>query len=58
VDSADVCAEARGVRVLGDGDGNLDVVGCAAAFELGFCLRRGLVRCSKRGSYDGKGAQG
>lgn len=35
---ADVGAEARGVGVFGDGDGDLDVIGCAAAFKLGFCL--------------------
>jgi hypothetical protein len=35
---ADVCAETGGVGVFGDGDGDLDVVGCGAAFELRSCL--------------------
>lgn len=30
----DVCAEAGGVGVFGDGDEDLHVVGCGAAFEL------------------------
>ncbi len=34
VHGADVGAEARGVGVFGDGDEDLDVVGCGAAFEL------------------------
>lgn len=38
VDGADVGAEFGRVRVFGNGDGDLDVVGCAAPFELGFGL--------------------
>lgn len=41
---SDICAEAWGVCVFGDGDENLDVVGSAAAFELGFGLCRIEVR--------------
>lgn len=40
---ADVCAEAGCVCVFRDGDGYLDVVGCAAALELGSCLE--FVSC-------------
>lgn len=38
VDGADVCPEAWGIGVIGDGDDDADVVGCAASFELCFCL--------------------
>lgn len=48
---SDVCAEAGGVCVFGNGDEDLNVVGSATAFELGFglfllaivhlCLERG-----------------
>lgn len=38
VDGTNVCAEAWGVGVVGDGDDDGDVVGSAAAFELRFCL--------------------
>lgn len=43
VHGADVCAEAGRVGVVGDGDDDGDVVGGAAAFELGFCLRKMCV---------------
>lgn len=46
---SDIRAEAWGVCVFGDGDENLDVVGGAAAFELGFGLfvesRLGIEVC-------------
>lgn len=48
VHCADVGAEAGGVGVVGDGDNDFDVVGCAAAFELGF----GLEAVSKRGNRE------
>lgn len=49
MDGADVCAEFGRVGVFGDGDGDLDVVGCAAAFELGFCLECVSVEiCGRR----------
>lgn len=35
----DVGAETRGVGVVGDRNGDFDIVGGAAAFELCFCLR-------------------
>jgi len=38
VHGTDIGAETRGVCVFGNGDENLDVVGCAAALELGFGL--------------------
>lgn len=41
----DISAEARGVCVLGDRDENLDVVGCAAALELGFGLGGNVRTC-------------
>ena len=47
---ADVSTETRGVCVFRDGDENLDVVGCAAALELGFGLEGGQkMLCSLRG---------
>jgi hypothetical protein len=39
MDGADVGAEAGGVGVVGDWNEDFDVVGCGAAFELGFCLK-------------------
>jgi len=38
VHGADICAEPWRVGVFGNGDQDLDVVGCAAALELCFCL--------------------
>jgi hypothetical protein len=50
VHGADVCAEARRVGVVGYGDDDADVVGGAAALELGFCLGfGGLVWYGDRG---------
>lgn len=34
MDTTDVCAEARRVRVFGDRDEDFNVVGCGATFEL------------------------
>ena len=42
VHGSDVCAETGGVCVFGDGDDDFDVVGCAAAFELGFGLENNV----------------
>lgn len=41
VNCADVCTEAGGIGVVRDGDDNFNVVGGAAAFELGFGLKLG-----------------
>lgn len=54
VHGSDVCAEAGGVCVFGDGDEDFDVVGGAATFELGFglCLLVVIRLCSKRKGRD------
>lgn len=44
MDAADVCAEARGVGVFGDGNEDLNIVGGRAAFELRAGLDTNLVR--------------
>lgn len=49
---SDVCAEARGVCVFGDGDEDFDVVGGAAAFKLGLGLFL-LARIRLRTGEDG-----
>lgn len=38
MDGSDVGPEAWRIGVFGHGDADFDVVGCAAAFELGFGL--------------------
>lgn len=38
MDRSDVCAETRSVRVVGDGDDNLDIICCRATFKLRFGL--------------------
>lgn len=35
---SNIRAEARRIGVVGDRDGDFDIIGCGAAFELCFCL--------------------